>query len=124
MREAAITVSRMSSRPHPAAQRFAARLEQELARKGWGNRTLARAIAKDPKGHRQVENARKAVQQYLRAEINPSPTTRRKIAVALGLAPNALDDEEDLLSSLATLIARKQRLIRKTGDPYAMGSLK
>ena len=100
----------MASRPNPGAERFAARLSHELSLKGWGNRTLAKALAKDPKGHRQIENARTQIRQYLRGKVNPSPSTRREIATALGLEPTALDEEEDVFPQ--ALLARIAELPR------------
>jgi transcriptional regulator with XRE-family HTH domain len=120
MVEAAKNVSIMSAGPNPAAQKFAARLSQELKVKGWGNRTLARALAKEPKGHKQIENARAQVREYMRGEINPSPRKRREIAVALGLAPNALDEEEDMLLELINSMIKLRQHKIETGDPYAV----
>ena len=94
----------MANGPNPRALRFSKTLRGHLDVQGGTVHGLARKIAdKRFEGHaprKMVEQARRDLNRYLSGRFNPGPAKRREIATALGLEANALDEEEDLLSSL------------------------
>jgi hypothetical protein len=118
-------VSYMGTHPNPQAQRLAVRLRKELDARNWGARTLARKLAGEPKGYKQVEHLRTQIRAYLRGEVSPSPERRREMAVALGLREDALDvetldEEEDALLALYGAIRRTLEQRALTGEPGAV----
>lgn len=79
---------------------FHTTVKLEMSRRGWGVRTVARALAGSEATHEQVEIERRSVRRWLKG-ARPSQVNRRRVAVALGLPEDTFDDadEEDSLSA-------------------------
>lgn len=78
-----------------------------MSRRGWGFRTLAKALAGEGATHDQIETQRRAVRRWLgQTKASPSQANRRRVAVALGLDEHAFDDDEEDDDSLSASPAR------------------
>lgn len=85
---------------------FHTTVELEMSRRDWGSRTLAKALAGQGASHEQIEVERRAVRRWL-GGAQPSPTNRRRVAVALGLPEQTFDAAEDEESSLSAYLLRE-----------------
>lgn len=90
----------MSKSTAPVRPAFHSTVKLEMSQRGWGIRTLAKALAGRAATHEQVEIERRAVRRWLKGSM-PSQANRRRVAVALGLREETFDDaeEEDSLSA-------------------------
>jgi transcriptional regulator with XRE-family HTH domain len=65
---------------HISKQEFGARVQRLMFSKGWNQSELAR----------RAELRRDAVSTYIRGQVYPTPTSLHRLAVALGVDPEAL----------------------------------
>src|SRR5689334_238052 len=90
--------------------RFVQRVRSEIQRQNLTIKGLARRI--DPKN---VNRARRNLHRWLDEGIDPSKASRREVAVALGLAEDALDDDEesDMAAALVEALRPFAPVLRK-----------
>lgn len=74
-------------------QRFADKLNAELEARGWGRRTLARALTGE--NGAKMESTRRTVNEWLGGYVTPKPESRRRVENVLGLKAGTLDDETE-----------------------------
>ena len=94
--------------------RFISRVRAEMQNQGLSVRGLARRM--DPQN---IDRARRNLHRWLDEGIRPGRTSRREVAVALGIEQAALegdDDEESdpvaaLMTALLRVIDSRQRVI-------------
>lgn len=88
---------------HSRRLRFSTQLRQAIDEKGISIRSLSREV-----NPQSPETARSNISRWLRASHMPSRTSRRKLAVVLGLPADHFesddDEESDVISVLFTAV--------------------
>lgn len=100
-----LIVRPMAHKQPPTRPDFHQTVELEMSRRGWGARTLARALAGEGASHERIETERKVVRRWL-GGAQPSPANKSRVAVALGLPEDTFDDAEEE-DSLAAFLQRE-----------------
>lgn len=78
----------------------------EMRRRGWGIRTLAKALAGRGATHEQIEVERRSVRRWLQGSL-PSQANRRRVAVALDLPQEIFDDDSEEEDSLSAILQQE-----------------
>lgn len=114
----------MANGLNPRAEQFSTALRGHLTAQNLAVHALARRIADNRHGghapRKLLEQVRRDLNRYLSGRFNPGPKKRREIAFALGLEPDAMDEEEDVMELLYDAIRRTIQKRRETGDPGAV----
>jgi hypothetical protein len=88
----------MANGQNPNAEKFARQLRGHLERRDLAVHALARRIADNRVGghasRKLLEQVRRDLNRYLTGRFNPGPKKRREIAVALGLEPDELQEDD------------------------------
>lgn len=97
-----------------AESSFVARVRAEMGRQNLSIRGLARKI--DPAN---VDRARRNIHRWLDEGIVPHRSSRREVAVALGLDEHSLDDDDEEADLAVVLLKSLRALVREEMKVHA-----